>query len=160
MERFSTEGSHYSSDESDRYAARGSRFSAREKQGGWTKARIVTVTILVVIALIGLCGFDLYSSSRSVINDAKEVTTLIGDLKAALKKGDAEKLQTTTDSMVKSSHKIRRKVHTPAWFLASLVPVYGNDVRTLMTLSNIFADLTDNALVPILSVVNPAMATM
>lgn len=151
MARFSTEGSHFSSNEGVKHAPQGSRFFPQEKQGGWTRARIVTVTILVIIALVGLCGFDLYSSSRSVINDAKEVSTLVGDLKSALKKGDAEKLQTTTDSMVKSAHKIRRKVHTPAWFLASFVPVYGNDVRTIMTLSDIFADLADNALVPIVS---------
>ena len=132
------------------------RKSAHGRPGkGWTTARIIACALLVVIGLAGLCAFDLYSSSRSVMAEADDVMAAVDDLKGAVKKGDSEALQQAVDNMVDVAHSIRGEVHSPAWYLATLAPVYGSDVRSVQKLSDVFVDLTDNALVPIAS--NPTV---
>jgi hypothetical protein len=127
------------------------RYSARAsvEKGGWTAPRIIACVLLVVIALAGLCCFDLYRSSRAVLDEADDVMTAVDDLKAAVKKGDAEALAQVTETMVDSAHSIQGAVHSPAWYLASLVPGYGSDVHSIQVLSDVFVDLADNALTPI-----------
>ena len=132
------------------------RRSAHARPGkGWTTARIIAVAVLVVIALAGLCAFDLYSSSRSVLAESDDVLAAIDDLKGAVKKGDSEALQQAVDDVVNVAHSIKGEVHSPAWYLATLAPKYGSDIKSVQKLSDVFVDLADNALVPIAS--NPTV---
>lgn len=132
------------------------RRSAHSRPGrGWTPARIIACAVLVVIALAGLCAFDLYSSSRSVLAESDDVIAAIDGLKGAVKKGDSEALQKSVDDLVDVAHSIKGEVHSPAWYLATLAPVYGSDIKSVQKLSDVFVDLADNALVPIAS--NPTV---
>lgn len=127
----------------------------KRRGGGWSTPKIVACVVLIVVALVGLCAFDLYRSSRSVLAKTDEVKTALGDLKGAVKSGDAEALQQSTDDITRLAKSIHGQVHSPAWYLASVAPVYGSDARSVMVLSDVFLDIANNALVPVAS--NPTV---
>lgn len=120
-------------------------------QDGWSTPRIVMCVVLVLVALIGLCAFDLYRSSRSVVNETDDVLSSAADIKGALKRGDTVALQRAVKDMDNIAHQIRGEVHSPSWYLVSILPVYGSDVRSVQKMADVFVDLTDNAMIPIAS---------
>ena len=122
---------------------------------GLTGPRLVVVILLLLLAFIMFCAFDILNSSTAVMDEAQVVMDTIDDMKDTAKAGDFDHLQELSAEISGSARKIRGDVHSPAWFIASFVPVVGQDVHSVQPLSDVFVDLADNALVPIAS--NPAV---
>lgn len=130
-------------------------FPEEERQPRLTGMRLVLCICLIVVAFITFCAFDLLSSSRAIDAEAHEVMDTLTEMRDSAKEGDFARLQELSSQISDSAHKIQGDVHSPAWFLASFTPVIGGDVHTVQTLSDVFVDLADNALIPIAS--NPAV---
>ena len=116
---------------------------------GWNKSRIVALIVGVVIAFLVICGFDLYRSQQSVVAEAKATMLVVDDLKGAMKHGDRAALDKAVADVVDEAHKVHGEVNSPAWLLASFVPYFGSDVRSVQTLADVAVDLAENALVPV-----------
>ena len=110
--------------------------------------RIIGIIMLVLIVLVGVEGFALYRSAKTVKSSAQTVLGQVSLLKESLKSGDADTLRSTVEDITSETSVIDAEVHSPAWIVASYVPVYGEDVKSIQVLGDVSANLTQNALTP------------
>jgi hypothetical protein len=110
--------------------------------------RVILIIVLALVVLGGLEGFALYRSAKAVKTDAQAVLVESSTLKNSLKTGDTDTLRTTVADISAKADAINQEVHSPAWVVASYVPVYGQDVKSIQTLGNVAVDLSQNALTP------------
>ncbi len=110
--------------------------------------RVILIIVLALVVLGGLEGFALYRSAKAVKTDAQAVLVESSTLKNSLKTGDTDTLRTTVADISAKADAINQEVHSPAWVVASYVPVYGQDVKGIQTLGNVAVDLSQNALTP------------
>ena len=110
--------------------------------------RIIGIIILALIVLAGIEGFALYRSIKTVQTKVQTISGQVSSLETSLKSGDAETLRTATENITSETDAINVEVHSPAWVIASYVPVYGEDVKSIQTLGDVAVDLTENALTP------------
>ncbi|MBP3884868.1 MAG: DUF4012 domain-containing protein, partial [Olsenella sp.] len=112
---------------------------------------IVLVVVLCLIAAVGVEGFFLYRSVNKVKSEASTVMGAADGLKGAIKAGDAASLAKVPSNVNVSAHNIQSELSGFEWTVASLVPVLGDDVRSVRTLGDVLVDLSDNALTPLAS---------
>ncbi len=112
---------------------------------------IVLVVVLCLIAAVGVEGFFLYRSVNKVKSEASTVMGAADGLKGAIKAGDAASLAKVSSNVNVSAHNIQSELSGFEWTVASLVPVLGDDVRSVRTLGDVLVDLSDNALTPLAS---------
>lgn len=128
-------------------------FYASARRGGLSRGKKVAMIVGIVLAVIlvvgGTCGALLYNSAMSVKGQAQELMDQAEPLKEALKNGDAEALDASVGTVQERMASINAEVHSPLWGLASLLPVVGEDVRSVQKLGDAGAALVDDALVPI-----------
>ena len=127
----------------------------KESHGGRNKrhkGRRVLLAVLVVLAvLIGVGGasaYALYSDAQAVKSDAATVTAQSSSLKDQLLTGDTQGAHNSAAAIASSASDMHNRTSGWAWALASLAPVYGNDVQAVRTLCASFDDLAANGLVP------------
>ena len=70
-------------------------------------------------------------------------------LKDSLKNGDESGLTTSLNAIVSNVNDINAEVSSPLWTAATLIPVIGEDVRSVQTLGTVASDLVNDALVPV-----------
>lgn len=129
--------------------------------GGYTKRRhshrrrrrkrILTVVLVAVLALLlvgGGTAFALVNSAKAVRSDLSTVKKQAATLEKQLSSGDSAGMQSTVASMADTAASMKHETSSLAWKVASLVPVYGQDVKQVRTLCSVFDDLSNNALVP------------
>ena len=129
--------------------------------GGYTKRRhshrrrrrkrILTVVLIAVLALLlvgGGTAFALVDSAKDVRGDLSTVKKQAATLEKQLSSGDSAGMQSTVASMADTAADMKHETSSLAWKVASLVPVYGQDVKQVRTLCSVFDDLSSNALVP------------
>lgn len=141
--------SSYSRSNVTRYSA------ARRGHGGGANhpGRVVGIVIGAVLAVVlvagGTFGVLMYRSAMSVKAEASELMAQASVLKDSLKDGDADALSSSVDTIVEKAAHINAEVHTPLWEVAGVIPVVGEDVRSVQTLGEVASDLVNDALVPI-----------
>lgn len=144
-----TGGVGHSRDDVEFYAA------ARKggRGGGPSRGKKVGIIVGVVLAVLlvvgGTCGVLLYNSAMSVKSQAQELMDQADPLKEALKNGDEEALDEAVGTVQERMASINAEVHSPLWNLASVLPVVGEDIRSVQKLGDAGAALVDDALVPI-----------
>ncbi|MDD6729981.1 MAG: DUF4012 domain-containing protein [Eggerthellaceae bacterium] len=127
----------------------------KESQGGRKKRhrgrRVLVVVLIVLAVLIGVGGvsaYALYSDAQAVKSDAATVTAQSSSLKDQLLSGDTQGAHNSATAIASSASDMHNRTSGWAWTLASLMPVYGNDVQAVRTLCASFDDLAANGLVP------------
>lgn len=111
--------------------------------------RTILIVVLVLIALAGVEGFFLYGSYQKVKAYASDATSSLSTIKDAVKSDDTTALQSAASNVNVDAHGIQNELNSPAWVIASVAPVVGQDVRSARTLGDVLVDLSDNALSPI-----------
>ena len=123
------------------------------KGGGPSRGKKVGIVVAIVLAVLlvigGTCGFLLYRSAMTVKAQAQELMDQADPLKEALKNGDEEALDEAVGTVQERMASINAEVHSPLWNLASVLPVVGEDIRSVQKLGDAGAALVDDALVPI-----------
>lgn len=142
----------YSRDAAASYAE-ARKNGGRRDSGGSRRGRIVALVIVAVLAVIlvagGTMGFMLYQSAMQVKDDASAVMAQASTLSDGLKGGNAEELSDSVGVVVEKVNAINEEVHTPLWDFATIIPVVGEDIRSVQTLGSAAHSLVNDALVPV-----------
>ena len=85
----------------------------------------------------------------SVKDSASVIMAQASTLKDSLKNGDESGLTTSLNAIVSNVNDINAEVSSPLWTAATLIPVIGEDVRSVQTLGTVASDLVNDALVPV-----------
>lgn len=121
----------------------------RHRHRGRVVAIVVAVVVAVVLVAAGTFGALLYRSAMTVRDRASSVIAQASTLEEALESDDEEALSSVVDTIVAHVDVINDEVSTPLWDVATLVPVVGEDIRSVQTLGSAAYTLVNEALVPI-----------
>ena len=121
---------------------------------GHTGCAVLIVLLCLVLAAAGVAGFfgyRLYKSAKVVQDDARVVMSSVDTIKDSVMSGNSEALQQSAATISTNAHAIHDEVNTSLWRYASLIPKYGEDIKSVQVLADVLVDLSDNALTPIAS---------
>ena len=122
----------------------------KKKRGaGRVVGIIVAVVLVALLAVGGTCGYMLYDSAKQVKADAKQALAQVSAIKKAAESGDGAALSSAMDVIVAKTDSINAELEKPVWTIASYVPVYGEDVKTVKKLASSAETLVNDALTPI-----------
>ena len=106
--------------------------------------------VLVILGAVGgFCGYKLYQDVKAVQSDAQKVLAVSDQLKQAVKDGDGSKVASSMEEVAVASSRMKATTHGTLWNLATHIPVYGEDVRTVQSLTTTLDALATNGLVPL-----------
>lgn len=125
------------------------RLRKRRKKRGHGCLISFLAVLLVALAIVGACGYKLYTSAKQVHTQGTWMLTQIDPMKEALETGDPERLISISQELTQTAAWINAETHTTFWNLASFLPVFGEDIRTVQTLGGLAESLTRDALTPI-----------
>ena len=117
--------------------------------GGKRVGIVVGIVLALILVVCGTTGVMLYRSAMTVKDDALAIMAQASALKESLKNGDDEALSNAVSVVVEKTDSIYGEVNTPLWSVASLIPVVGEDIRSVQTLGNVAYELVNDALVPV-----------
>lgn len=110
---------------------------------------IVLAIVLVLVAVVGVSGFTLYNSAKTLKADASKVMTAVDTLKASVKSGEYDAANQTAQTIQSLSNEMKDEMESPLWSLASKAPVYGGDVSGAKAVVSVLSEVSDDALVPL-----------
>ncbi len=110
--------------------------------------RIITISAIIVAVSFGSLAIGTLVSVGSIRSKATVAMNAASSFLEAAKTGDQAKLKEAAVSLSTSAHGIEDELDQPVWVFSSRLPFIGSDVESIRTLSVVFADFADNALVP------------
>ena len=113
---------------------------------------VAGIIIALVLALIGAsagAGFVLLNEVKTVKNDALAIVDSADSVKDALKSGNNSTLEAVANDIDTRASRMNEMTHGPLWNLATLVPVYGQDVRTVQTVAASLDAISGDVIVPL-----------
>lgn len=110
---------------------------------------IVAVILVIVLFAGGFAGFTLYHQAKEVKNDAYAIVNSTGTLKDSIKSGDGDALMSVAEDIQTRSDRMHKTTSNILWNLATLVPVYGEDIKTVQCLSSSLDVLSDDVIMPL-----------
>ncbi|WP_307738560.1 DUF4012 domain-containing protein [uncultured Parolsenella sp.] len=117
---------------------------------GLKRFLIAFFAILVVLGGVGgFCGYRMYRDVKSVQADAQKVLGVSDALKQAVKDGDGTKVASAMNDAAAAASRMKVTTHTTLWNVASHIPVYGEDVKTVQSLTTTVDTLASEGLVPL-----------
>ena len=131
------------------YYSKARRGGSGGGRSGRTAGIVIGVVLAVLLVAVGTCGVFLYRSAMSVKDSASVIMAQASTLKDSLKNGDESGLTTSLNAIVSNVNDINAEVSSPLWTAATLIPVIGEDVRSVQTLGTVASDLVNDALVPV-----------
>ena len=123
----------------------------RHRKGERKKRRIaaiVAAVVAVVLVALGVSGFMLLNSAKTVKSQAKEAVEIVGGLKGKVTSGDFSTLPDDAKKIDELCNSMKSETSSPLWTMASFVPVYGSDISAARTMIDALSDVSSNALVP------------
>ena len=129
---------------------------AKKKKGHPVRNTLIVLLLIIIVigGVGGFTGYTLYNSAKQVRSDASAVMSDISDLKAKIISDDPSQATATAADIAKRASNMKAETSGWEWTVASYVPVYGSDVAKVRELSNVFDDLAQNALVPLMGEVS------
>lgn len=116
----------------------------------WPVVLGVVFAVLLVLGVAGgLAAKSLYDDVKTVQADAQQVMGVADTLKEAVSSGDSSSLATAMENTAEAASRMNVTTHGALWNLACYVPVYGEDVKTVQTITQTFDSLASDALVPL-----------
>ncbi len=113
----------------------------------WPWVLLVVVVVLVVAA--GVEGYLLRSSAQRVKEKASEAMSSVSGYMGAVKTGDATQLTSSAQAVSASARELQAELATTPWNIAAVVPVIGEDVRSVRTIGDVLVDVSENAMEPL-----------
>lgn len=121
---------------------------APKKGKGKFVGLIVGLVILAVVAFGGTTGFLLYKDAKNLQAQAGTLISEVKSMKDYLKNGEGEQLNATAGTVAEQISSMRDTVNGPAWTIASLIPVYGDDIKLVRGVMEQADILTQDAMLP------------
>ncbi len=108
---------------------------------------LLAVGLLVLLVLVGgvLAAYDAATAYRSLKDARTEITTLRTDVTG----GRVDRVQPTVQRLRQDTTEADAAVHGPHWWVLAHLPVVGDDVTAVRTVTGMLADLTEDAAGPL-----------
>lgn len=142
--------------EAGQYSHYNNRYQGRKKKKH--TARNVFLTLLVIVVIVGAAGgytgWTLYNSAKQVRSDASVVMSDISDLKDQILGEQDEAANATARDIAKRAANMKEETSGWEWSVARFIPEYGSDVEMVRELADVFDNLAQNAIVPLVGEVS------
>lgn len=122
--------------------------SGPKKGKGKVIGLIVGLVILAIVAFGGTTGFFLYKDAKNLQAQAGTLMSEVSSMKDYLKNGEGEQLNATAGTVAEQIASMRKTVSSPAWTIASFIPVYGNDIKLVRGVMEQADILAQDAMLP------------
>jgi hypothetical protein len=122
------------------------RRPAFKELNAWVWVIIGSVVVMLVMGIF--LTINLRGSVSTVKTEASAVLKSANEFLGAAKRGNAELLNKSSEAMSSSAHEIQEELSSPVWELASHVPFFGPDVKSIRIMADVLIDISDNALIP------------
>ena len=130
------------------YTKRGLKAGRRQSKHRHTVAIAVTITVVLLLVIPGAM---LVASARQATSDAKTLMNQGSALVSQIQSGDVRGAQRTATNLSSIAKKLDENINSLLWAPLVLVPVYGNDVRSIRTLASVADELSEQVLIPVTS---------
>ena len=124
-------------------------YKRRHKRRTFPVARVIGIVLVLLIVAAGVSAGLLARGALALRSQARELTSDASTLGDQLKTNDVEAARATASRMAQTASDMHAETSMPWWFLGSLVPVVGQDVASVRTLSAAADTLAGQALVPL-----------
>ena len=114
------------------------------KIAGWT----LGIILIAVLAFGGTLGALLFKDAKTIMGQSQSMLNEASTLKDALQNGDGDTLNATANSLAGQMSGIKRTIDSPAWTIASFIPVLGEDVTFARGLVTQADSLVQDGLLP------------
>ncbi len=122
------------------------RRSSRKK----SKAPVIALAVvLVLVAALAGGGVFAFVSARNLKSQASEVMQNVSAISDAVSSQDYAAASQAAQRVASLAGEMDQELSSPIWTIASLVPVYGQDVSSVRTLVSSFSGVANDALVPL-----------
>lgn len=126
------------------YLGRSSRHSRNHKR----RNIMIAIAAAIVLVLV-IPGIALAVSAKGAMDDAKVMMAQGQQLASQLKTGDMAGAQTSANEFAATAKKLDDNVSSLLWAPATLIPVYGEDVKEVRVLAKTANELSAQVLVPV-----------
>lgn len=109
---------------------------------------VVGLAILAIVAFGGTTGFFLYKDAKNLQAQAGTLMSEVSSMKDYLKNGEGEQLNATAGTVADQIASMRDTVNSPAWTIASFIPVYGDDIKLVRGVMDQAHVLAQDAMLP------------
>ncbi len=137
----------------DPYEGQGEQLTRHKHKKKRHTGRNIAIVVAVIVLLLGMLGgveaYALFNSAKTVKSQASTIMAQASTIKDAVKKGDSAALSNSVETIRTATNTINKEVNTTAWNIAAMVPVYGQDVKSVQKLGATASDLVEEALVPV-----------
>lgn len=127
------------------YTSRGMKGAHKQAK----KRRIIFIAVAAaVVLLLVIPGVAVAMSAKSAMDDAKVMMNQGSTLMSQIQSGDVEGAQRTAKNLSSIAKELDSTVYSPLWKPLTLVPILGEDVRSVRTLASVAYELSEKVLVP------------
>lgn len=105
--------------------------------------------LIALVVLIGVYAALLINSAMNVMDQVKTLVPTAERVVSAVKSGDTSTLQADIQSLQSGVDALQDETSTVVWDIATIVPVYGQDVANARTLLGIADDALTQIVVPL-----------
>lgn len=127
------------------YTSRGMKGAHKQTK----KRRIILVAVAAaIVLLLVIPGVAVAVSAKSAMDDAKIMMNQGSTLVSQIQSGDVEGAQRTAQNLSSIAKELDSTVYSPLWKPLTLVPVLGEDIKSVRTLASVAYELSEKVLVP------------
>ncbi len=112
---------------------------------------VVGIILVLTILAGGAAGFTLLNQVKAVKDDAYAIVNSANGVKESLKNGNSEALMSVAEDIQTRSARMHETTSGVLWNMAAIVPVYGEDVRTVQKISESLDVLSSDVITPLAS---------
>lgn len=127
------------------YTSRGMKGAHKQTK----KRRIILIAVAAaIVLLLVIPGAAVAMSAKSAMDDAKVMMNQGSTLMSQIQSGDVEGAQRTAQNLSSIAKKLDGTVYSPLWKPLTLLPILGEDVKSVRTLASVAYELSEKVLIP------------
>lgn len=127
------------------YGSGGSKHVRRKNK----RRNIIIAVVVAVVLLLVVPSVALVVNAKSAMTDAKTMVAQGKQLATQLKEGDMSGAQASAVDFAATAKNLDDNVNSPLWAPATLIPVYGEDVKEVRVLAKTADELSEQVLMPV-----------
>ena len=118
--------------------------------------KIVLVVVLVLLVLLGVWGFSLYNSAKTLKSEAPSVMQDVSNIQSSITGGQYSEAVTYANNIATASANMKQELDSPAWAVASVIPFVGSDISSVKTLVGVLNEAATDVLIPLTTSIKDA----
>lgn len=131
------------------YTSRKKRTSGPSLPDGIDRKFVIIAVVAAIVLLLVVPGALLAVSAKNVADDAKLLVNQGSALVNQIQAGDVEGAQRTAKNLDSVAKQLDGNVNSFLWKPAVLIPVYGEDIRSVRKLAHVVSQLSEDVLIPL-----------